>query len=317
MSDITTKGKKTNRKAKGKTQAASMSVPQSATKEQILRSALNVAVTGGSFIDTRIFCFSRRTHDGIVDRVRPVYANSDTLKIASGFFLSCAYDSTQDMLVFLTNFVLTALGGGWKEQIDSQPSTDCYEYDSDSDLELEDYEDAVPNDDLGELAAYEELFSEHVNAESEPKDGVKTEDVCGDKLHYYYLRCIDWHSIVILRRQRSHQNQALFCKWIVERALTAAAHRHYSSRTWHIQREYKATVNTMRKLFTNVYQSARFHVLCDDGSAGIFHSQLSGWRTSCWSGEAIRSSFVLSQINVQVRGDGSYYSTPRAGNPLT
>ncbi|EED83025.1 predicted protein [Postia placenta Mad-698-R] len=159
MNDITTKGKKTNRKAKGKTQAASMSVPQSATKEQILRSALNVAVTGGSFIDTRIFCFSRRTHDGIVDRVRPVYANSDTLKIASGFFLS-------------------SLGGGWKEQIDSQPSTDCYEYDSDSDLELEDCEDAVPNDDLGELAAPEEPFPEHINdaAESEPRDGVKTED---------------------------------------------------------------------------------------------------------------------------------------------
>lgn len=108
-----------------------LSPQQSLSREQVLHTALKASiVAGGDFIDTQIYCFSRRTHDGLVNRPRPIQANSYLLKATSSFFVS-------------------SLGGDWKaETLDQQSSTDCYEYDSDSDIE-DDTENEVAYDDTG------------------------------------------------------------------------------------------------------------------------------------------------------------------------
>ncbi|CCL99857.1 uncharacterized protein FIBRA_01882 [Fibroporia radiculosa] len=99
------------------------------TKEAVLRVALKTALTGGEFIDTRIYAYSRRTVSGGVDHPLPVYANSETLTEVSNYFD-------------------TVLSGGFAESsvnsLDADSlsgetgSADEYEYYSDSDLEDED-----------------------------------------------------------------------------------------------------------------------------------------------------------------------------------
>lgn len=69
-----------------------LSPQQSLSREQVLHTALKASiVAGGDFIDTQIYCFSRRTHEGLVNRPRPIQANSYLLKATSSFFVSCMH----------------------------------------------------------------------------------------------------------------------------------------------------------------------------------------------------------------------------------
>lgn len=62
-------------------------------KKGLLQVALRKAVTGGSFIDTKFYAFSRRRSTGVVDDPLPVYANSEILRAASTYFDGCMYFS--------------------------------------------------------------------------------------------------------------------------------------------------------------------------------------------------------------------------------
>ncbi|CCL99858.1 uncharacterized protein FIBRA_01883 [Fibroporia radiculosa] len=120
--------KKGNINRKGPQRPPTFTDPLPPTKDAVLRVALKTALAGGEFIDTKIYTYSRRAVSGAVDRPRPVYANSTTLKATSEFFVSL-------------------LSGGFAEsrmesldadlQSGEEGSTDLYEYHSDSDLEDE------------------------------------------------------------------------------------------------------------------------------------------------------------------------------------
>ncbi|KAF9814586.1 hypothetical protein IEO21_05044 [Rhodonia placenta] len=138
-----------------------LSPQQSLSREQVLHTALKASiVAGGDFIDTQIYCFSRRTHDGLVNRPRPIQANSYLLKATSSFFVS-------------------SLGGDWKaETLDQQSSTDCYEYDSDSDIE-DDTENEVAYDDTGASQGHpaSQEGPEKTTIEYSPGDGDRPGEV--------------------------------------------------------------------------------------------------------------------------------------------
>lgn len=59
-------------------------------KKGLMQVALRQSMTGGSFIDTKFFAFSRRRSAGVVDEPLPVYASSALLRTASKYFDGCA-----------------------------------------------------------------------------------------------------------------------------------------------------------------------------------------------------------------------------------
>lgn len=67
-----------------------ISLPSNASRQEVFQAALKLSVTGGDFIDTRVYLFSRRTASGIVKRPRPVFVNSTVLRAMSPDLDTCA-----------------------------------------------------------------------------------------------------------------------------------------------------------------------------------------------------------------------------------
>ncbi|KAI0088867.1 hypothetical protein BDY19DRAFT_152736 [Irpex rosettiformis] len=100
----------------------------SKSKSLLMQVALEQSLTAGSFIDTKIYAFSRRRSTGFVDKPLPIYASSRLLRANSTYFDN----------VFNAGFsesTLTSLRRGFPE--DKADFTGEYDYDSDSDLEDE------------------------------------------------------------------------------------------------------------------------------------------------------------------------------------
>ena len=55
-------------------------------KNGLVKVALRESMTGGSFINTKFYAFSRRRTTGIVDSPLPIYASSELLKAESQYF---------------------------------------------------------------------------------------------------------------------------------------------------------------------------------------------------------------------------------------
>ena len=64
-------------------------VPDSPDKATAVQSAVKLSLTNGAFIDTKLWAYSRRRPDGVVDRPRPLYANTAILKASSRIFEAC------------------------------------------------------------------------------------------------------------------------------------------------------------------------------------------------------------------------------------
>lgn len=77
------------RKATSKGTVASES-PDTNSKV-LVQEVLRLSVTNGSFIDTKIYAFSRQRRTGVVDEPLPVYANSEMLRASSKYFDGCEY----------------------------------------------------------------------------------------------------------------------------------------------------------------------------------------------------------------------------------
>jgi hypothetical protein len=58
----------------------------SLTQRQLIHAVLQQSVTTGLFNDTKLWLFSRRRSDGVVDNALPVYANSIMLRAGSAYF---------------------------------------------------------------------------------------------------------------------------------------------------------------------------------------------------------------------------------------
>ena len=57
----------------------------------ITQSTLKLSLTTGAFIDTKLYAYSRRRRDGVVDQPKPLYANSAMLKLSSKYFKGCEF----------------------------------------------------------------------------------------------------------------------------------------------------------------------------------------------------------------------------------
>ena len=55
----------------------------------IIEAAANAALSGGPFLDTQIFAFSRKRPGGGADKPRAVYANSTVLRASCPYFADC------------------------------------------------------------------------------------------------------------------------------------------------------------------------------------------------------------------------------------
>lgn len=56
-----------------------------------LQVALERSLETGTFIDTKIYAFSRRRDGLLVDKPLPLFANSELLQASSVYFDNCAY----------------------------------------------------------------------------------------------------------------------------------------------------------------------------------------------------------------------------------
>lgn len=114
------------------------------------RDVMRRSITGGVFIDTKLYPFSRRHKDrGTVDRPKPVYTNSEVLKASSSYFQSRESPRIYNNIKNSCSFVIVLSGGFREDSIsftespfpqDMDDSTDDYGYNSDSDLD----EDETP-----------------------------------------------------------------------------------------------------------------------------------------------------------------------------
>ncbi|KAI0088864.1 hypothetical protein BDY19DRAFT_993688 [Irpex rosettiformis] len=97
-------------------------------KDGLVKVALRESLTGGSFINTKFYAFSRRRSAGVVDEPLPIYANSELLRIGSGYFggyFDAGFSEAKP----------GSLRDGFPS--DKASSTELYDYSSDSDLEDE------------------------------------------------------------------------------------------------------------------------------------------------------------------------------------
>ncbi|KAI0088866.1 hypothetical protein BDY19DRAFT_906358 [Irpex rosettiformis] len=109
------------------------------SKLQIVQVALKHSLAIGSFVDTKLYAFSRRRDGtGIVDRPLPVYANSAMLRVHSSYFDGFFNGGFSEARV-------TSLREGFPEEKDDYSV--AYDYDTDSDLEedLETNEGDLPS----------------------------------------------------------------------------------------------------------------------------------------------------------------------------
>ncbi|KAI0341441.1 hypothetical protein BDW22DRAFT_1358995 [Trametopsis cervina] len=90
--------------------------------------ALRLSLTGGTFLDTKFYAFSRRRSTGVVGEPLPVYANSDILRASSKYFDGFFEGGFSEAKV-------APLQEGFPA--DKPTFADEYGYESDSDLEDE------------------------------------------------------------------------------------------------------------------------------------------------------------------------------------
>ncbi|KAI0779797.1 hypothetical protein C8Q74DRAFT_1199511 [Fomes fomentarius] len=101
--------------------------------EQVHRAALLASVTGQCFEDVKFFAFSRRTQSGSVNTPLPLFANSTMIRKASSHF----------DYVFAAGFSESSILDMNAAYPPTKPSTtDCYDYESDSDLEDEERDES-------------------------------------------------------------------------------------------------------------------------------------------------------------------------------
>jgi hypothetical protein len=110
------------------------SLPASFEKTLLVQSAMKQTLSGGVFIDTKLYAYSKRKSGGIVGDPLPVYSNSSVLRASSSYFEGL-------------------LGGGFREDdieyLDAgfpqnrMSSTEEYDYFSDSDLEDDEEESEI------------------------------------------------------------------------------------------------------------------------------------------------------------------------------
>lgn len=125
-----------------------MVLPTSSSLQDILQMALKFSLTGGDFIDTKFYLYSRRTASGIVKAPRAVYANSLSLKKVSAHFERGLSAYILAHFSMLSDQVRLVLSSGFRESASTRldvtshedEETSQYEYESDSDLEDEDDE---------------------------------------------------------------------------------------------------------------------------------------------------------------------------------
>lgn len=66
-------------------------LPSHIEQKDRLQTAFKLSLTGGVFIDTKFYAFSRRKSSKVVDRPLPVFANSSMLRAASPYFEGCEW----------------------------------------------------------------------------------------------------------------------------------------------------------------------------------------------------------------------------------
>ncbi len=94
--------KKNKAKAKEKGKKGGFSRPSSTAKtfsaapllpnadnKLVTQAAVRQSLTGGTFIDTKFYAFSRKRSSGVVDTPRAVFANSAILRATSKYFDGC------------------------------------------------------------------------------------------------------------------------------------------------------------------------------------------------------------------------------------
>ena len=64
-------------------------LPPATDKKLITQAAVKHSITGGVFVDTKLYAFSRKKSSGVVDTPKAVYANSAILRAASKYFDGC------------------------------------------------------------------------------------------------------------------------------------------------------------------------------------------------------------------------------------
>lgn len=110
------------------------------TRQQTIHAALNLSLSGGIFIDTRFYLFSRRSSSGSASTPLSVYASSMTLMDASSEFRILLSGGFAESLVS----DIDARNADYASQ---RASPAEYGYESDSDLE----DDNDDDDDDGDV----------------------------------------------------------------------------------------------------------------------------------------------------------------------
>ncbi|OCH92494.1 hypothetical protein OBBRIDRAFT_791246 [Obba rivulosa] len=100
----------------------------STTRLQVLQAAHKQMITTGTFVDTKIYCFSSRRTSGRVGKPLPLYANSMMLKHASAYFQAMLSETYREGDV-------TNLSASYP--LASPAFLDDYDYESDSDFDEE------------------------------------------------------------------------------------------------------------------------------------------------------------------------------------
>ncbi|KAH8101857.1 hypothetical protein BXZ70DRAFT_81018 [Cristinia sonorae] len=109
-------------------------IPSHIAQSNLMQTAVKMSLTSGTFIDTKLYAFSRRTSTGRVDTPVPIFANSSILRAASPYFealLTRGFEENR----------LVNIDDGFPA--DRPSVNDSYDYDSDSDLEDDDDLDAT------------------------------------------------------------------------------------------------------------------------------------------------------------------------------
>ncbi|THH23050.1 hypothetical protein EUX98_g8130 [Antrodiella citrinella] len=130
-------------------------MPSHIEQKHYLQTAFKTALTGGVFIDTKFYAFSRRRSSGVVDKPLAVYANSSILRAASPYFEGLLARGFEEGKVANIDEDFPS---------DREALTEDYEYDSDSDLE--DEEDLAEQLDLSKVSFLPPM-KKHVRGEEE------------------------------------------------------------------------------------------------------------------------------------------------------
>jgi len=122
---------------------SSPTIPSHVEQKHQLQAAIKMSLTGGTFIDTKLYAFSVKRSSGKVSSPLPIFANSSLLRIASPYFEALLTQGFEENRV-------VNIDGDYPA--DRQPYNDHYDYESDSDLdEEEDMVAAVAHLDMTSL----------------------------------------------------------------------------------------------------------------------------------------------------------------------